>query len=392
MNKEFLDKLDFYQKAYDREVGRAKEVRLSLEKTKTELNNYVHEKIENWLGEDLDENEKTAIKEMGISLNNILDQIQSRRTKIPQEIEAVRNLEFYQKYLKMTISYDYSLIFRLEDDETFNYLTSTNFQNMDSFDKGTPIKIPFFAPYYPRLEKFAKVANQVAKRHSFENHETMFSTWKTFRDVFSEIIKKDKPVKETKVKFDDLQAQIKAKNDELNQLAQQEMEMVVDKVSTFVINAEKLSTSNLDANEMDFINTNKEKIQSDTENLKVLDNTVNQIMKNMGYVQQLSMDANKLAQNAELKPKLDAILEVQDPTQDLFEILTKEQYEKAMDAFADYDKKNFQDAKVHHDQAQYNVTDLTPEQIQYLMKKYNVKEGEAFEPDPEDIRKLKLMG
>lgn len=391
MNKEFLDKLDFYQKAYEREVGRAKEVRLSLEKTKTELNSYVHEKIDLWLGEDLDASEKTAIQEMGISLDTIFKNIQERRTKIPEEIEAIRKSEFYQKYLKMTINYDYSLIFRLEDDETFRYMVIEDFHN-DEFRNRPSFKIPLFGTYQPRYWKFAKVANKVAKRHDFENYETMFATWKTFRDIFSEIIEENTPVKDTKAKFEKLQAEIKAKNDELNQLAQQEMERVVDKVSAFVVNAEKLSISSLDANEITFINTNKAQIQKDSENLKVLDETVNQIMKNMGYVQQLSVDANKLAQNPELKPKLESILEVQDPTQNLFEILTMEQYNKAMDAFKAYDKKHFQEAKVHQDQAKYNVTDLTPEQIQYLMKKYNVQEGEAFEPDPEDIRKLKLMG
>ena len=389
MNAKFLDKLDFYQNAYQEELNQAKAIRLTLEELKLDLNNYTQEKITDWLGKDLDEEERNTIEQMGVSLNTIFEEIEKARNIIPREIDNIRNGQFYQKYLEMTINHDFSLIYELEDDQTFNYLISKNFHN-NQFDNRPKIKIPFLGTFQPRYKKFAKIAQLVSQRHSFESYIQMFSTWQTMRDAFKEVLGENK-ISDAKVKFKRLQEEIKQKNQELNNLAHKEMSLIIDKVSGFIINAKKFSLSTLLQEEINYIDTQKEQIRIKDQNLILAQNTINQIMNNMALIQEISLNAHKVSDNQNIMQKLKHILEVKDPGQDLYEILTMEEWQIALDAFKAYDEEHFKSAKVHYDEAKYSVTDLTPEQIQYLMKKYNVKEGEAFEPDPEDIRKLKLM-
>ena len=298
MNAKFLNKLDFYQKAYQEELNQAKLTRLSLEELKVDLNNYTQEKITDWLGNDLDEQEKNTIKQMGVSLNSIFEEIDKSRNIIPRAIENIRNGEFYQKYLEMTINHDFSLIFELEDDQTFNYLISENFHN-NKFKNSPRIKIPFLGVLQPRFKKFAKIAQVVSKRHNFEAYEQMFSTWQTMRDAFKEILG-DKKISEAKAKFELIQEEIKQKNNELNNLAHKEMSLIIDKVTGFIINAESFSISALLKQELDYIKSQKEKIRIKDQSLILAQNTVNQIMNNMSLIQELSLNAHKVAANKDI--------------------------------------------------------------------------------------------
>lgn len=389
MNAQFLDKLNFYQEAYQEELHRAKEIRLNLQNLKNNLLQYISEKISAWLGQDLDEEESAAIERTGLSLTSIFEEIEENRKRLPLEIETLRMGEFYQQYLDMTINHDFSLIIALEDDPTFTYLITENFHN-ENFVNRPKIKFPLFGTFQPRFKKFARIAAQVAQRHRFENYQQMFETWATMRNAFREVVG-DEKVKEAKVKFEKIQQDIRQKNEQLNNLTHKEIDIIIQKVSEFIFQAQEFTLSVLHAYEFNYIQDQKEKIRLEDQNLILVQNTVNQILKNMGFVQEIALKAHKAQSHPNIQEKLDQILAVKDPHQDLHEILSEEEWQKALQSFQEYDQKHFKNAKVHYEQAQYRVTDLTPEQIQYLMKKYQVKEGETFEPTPEDIRKLNLM-
>lgn len=357
------DRYDFYKGAYNETIKERKKSEKELIKLEGMLNteafNIFNEIIDKVLSVVIKNQLETDYK---INIDDIEAEFSEVKKRKENEIEKLKEDDRYIEYLQLIINNDLNMVMDLEKNEIFQYLIKENFHN-DNFYNEPYISIWKFE-YQPRYWKFKKAANELAKSFGIINHETMFKVWGDLRSAYRSLIG-DKRVIDVIEECKDIDNKIKKLEQEIIDLPSLYRKDVILRLVEVIKVTEirDYRFSNLIPIKAEYVAIKG--------GLQKLSDRENAIMENLSSVEKIILATEKGAIFDE--SKFSKFFENTDPTTPVFELIPEVEWDDIREAFEKAgiklgDRRNYSVVK----------TELSKEQEDYYLKKYNVKEGEIF--------------
>lgn len=369
------ERLDFYMKAYEEtssELKSSKSQYITIEKeVNTEAKNILDEAVSN----PLNDNQIDLLeKEYQMNLDDIVANHEELKSNYIKEQENLKSDSRYKEYLNLLINDDLELVSQMEKDEAFAYLIEQNFGTAD-FDNQPYFSILGFK-YQPRFWKFKKVADKKAKEFGIPSFDEMYQLWKGLRINYQSLIG-NKKIAEVIKECENIENKIKSLNkaveDYLNPRREAIINAIIERIKiTDIPEQVKSKFSNL-------IPLLKE-FNEVSEQMSNLENRNTIIMNNVNTVEKMiSLEGEgKLVLD---EKSAEAFFNNPNPETPIFEMISNEEWVSIKQALEDKGIKTTSKSK-------YSVVrkQISKEEKNDLLKKYNVKEGEIF-IDPDLVNK-----
>jgi prefoldin subunit 5 len=370
-----IEKLDersrFYQNSYSLASKESNENLKVLKETESILKTNVFNLADQYLGEDLSEEEKKLLDaHFGFNFIDIDKKFKKIALERQTSIEKMKDDPRYKEYLELDIADNLEMVIILENNETFNYLIQENFHNEEFVNE--PYFEIFNIKYQPRFWKFKKFANKLAKEVKFKDYKEMFEIWFNLRMSFKSLIE-DKRVEDVIKETEELEAKIKTFEEKLSQIS---LEYLADVKSRFAeilltVDEKKFSIFN-HQDEVNNLVSMKQDFSAAKKSQEALSARLNLIMDNLNKVEEMiaAAENNGFDEN---DANFSNFFANTDPTTPIHQLIPDMDWDGLKRAFADKgislkNKENY--TKV--------VTEISNEEKENLLNKYGVKEGEIF--------------
>ena len=381
--KELKEKLKFYKQRYEKISLLYENAFKDVSSKENYLKDLIYNSNRNFIGEKLDDEEIKLFFSYGVDIMGIEQEVLNMGRDYKNKIKDIQKEEWYKQVLKMIIHEEFKIIEELEKDETFRFLIDENFHNPDLFDKGNK----FWILGYPKLNKYKKYSNKVAKRNNFKSFEELINVWKSFRYSFENIIG-DSKIIEIKNKYKAVNNKIVKLQALVERLPEIKKKKVIQELTDFIFNSNEDTFEHFTEEIIAQVSTLKKEIKSLIESMKEFSNNMTIIMGNITMIDDMILNFNVIKNNKELNNKIVVALNnLNYDSDNLDAYFPKEEWEEIKNIFKkeklDFEKKNNTKIKVENT----HVTD-NKSKIDIIMKKYGVKEGEPFELSEEDFKFL----
>ncbi len=365
------ERLDFYMKAYEETSNDLKPSKSKYITIEKEINTEAKNILEEAIPEPLNDNQIDSLeKEYQMNLDDIISNHEEIKRNYIKEEENLKSDSRYKEYLNLLINDDLELISQMEKDEAFAYLIEQNFGTA-AFENQPYFSI-FGFKYQPRLWKFKKVADKKAKEFGISSFDEMYQLWKGLRINYQSLIGNKKiadVIKECEDIENKIKALKKAVEDYLNPRREDIIKAIIQRIKIVDIPEQvKSKFSNLlpllkEFNEI-------------AEQVANLENRNTIIMNNVNTVEKMI----SLAEEGNLvldEKSAEAFFNNPNPDTPIYEMISNEEWSSIKQALEDKGIKTTSKSK-------YSVVrkQISKEEKEDLLKKYNVKEGEIFiDPD-----------
>lgn len=322
------------------------------------------------LGIDIDEEERQLLyNKLGLNMIDFdkeFERIKKERTK---ELKRLKEDNRYKEYLRLTIDEDIKTVVELEEDEVFNYLIEQNFHSK-SFNNEPCINFIFFK-YQPKYWKYAKAANEIAKRHGFTDGKQMFEVWRKLRSVYHSLVDDKKTtdiIKESEV----IEKEITELEDKIENIDIEYANEVKKRLVNILKRLPEQKYDLFNQAEVENIIRIKQELVAQKEQIKPLNDRLTIIMDNINSIEKMISSAE--IGNLHLdESQVQEFFNCTNPSVPIQRLIPQKDWEDVEKAFSEFGIQL-------KDREDYTVVEkhINKKEKERLLKKYNVKEGEIF--------------
>ncbi len=373
MDKQALEKkLEFYQQAYQTISGLLIKDKEAFDGLSKQFEAFSKEVTGKWIGISVEPEEEVFLNQIGISTQKAKEELEKR---IKERMDKIANYEAdarYREYLELSIAPELDVVKNLEQNEVFNYFLAEGFNDPATFINKPRIDFRFFV-YEPRKWKFEKAANELAKIFYFENYQEMFQTWATLRQSFDSLLNNQK-FAEVIAQCEVMRKEVETLKEKNKQVETEEIEIYIGKITGLMQSLQEQSLLKIfTQDETHIIQDLKERMARTQKSVETQQNDSSIILKNMDFIEQTIEKFDFIKWNKISEEDQNKIISAP-ANEPIFKIIPEAEWEDIKIAFA---KKGID---LNGDRKDYTMTetDLTEEEREKLMKKYNVKVGEVF--------------
>ncbi|QHI73850.1 hypothetical protein [Aminipila terrae] len=365
------ERLDFYMKAYDETSGDLKSSKSRYTTIEKEINTEAQNILDEVVPDPLSDNQIDSLeKEYQMNLDDIISKHEEIKSNYIKEGENLKSDSRYKEYLNLLINDDLELVSQMEKDEAFVYLIEQNF-GTDYFEN-QPYFIIFGFKYQPRFWKFKKVADKKAHEFGISSFDEMYQLWKGLRINYQSLIG-NKKIADVIKECEEIESKIKSLNkaveDYLNPRRDDIINAIIQRIKiTDVPEQVKSKFSNLVPILEEFNEVSKQVSNLENRNTIIMNN-VNGVEKMITLAEQGNLVLDEKS--------AESFFNNSNPETPIFEMISNEEWTSIKKALEDKGIKTTSKSK-------YSVVrkQISQEEKDDLLKKYNVKEGEIFiDPD-----------
>ncbi|MHC1722352.1 MAG: hypothetical protein AB9836_04000 [Aminipila sp.] len=367
------ERLDFYMKAYEETSNDLKPSKSKYITIEKEINTEAKNILDEAIPVPLNDNQIDSLeKEYKMNLDDIISNHEEIKSNYIKEEENLKSDSRYKEYLNLLINDDLELVSQMEKDEAFDYLIEQNFGTA-GFENQPYFSI-FGFKYQPRLWKFKKIADKKAKEFGISSFDEMYQLWKGLRINYQSLIG-NKKIADVIKECEDIENKIKALNkaveNYLNPRREDIINAIIQRIKIVDIPEQlKSKFSNLLPLLKEFNEVSEQVATLENRNTIIMDN-VNKVEKMISLAEEGNLVLDEKS--------AEAFFNNTNPETPIYEMISDEEWSSIKQALEDKGIKTTSKSK-------YSVVrkQISKEEKENLLKKYNVKEGEIF-IDPELI-------
>lgn len=365
------ERLDFYMKAYEETSNDLKPSKSKYITIEKEINTEAKNILDEAIPEPLNDNQIDSLeKEYQMNLDDIIFNHEEIKHNYIKEEENLKSDSRYKEYLNLLINDDLELVSQMEKDEAFAYLIEQNFSTADF--ENQPYFSIFGFKYQPRLWKFKKVADKKAKEFGISSFDEMYQLWKGLRINYQSLIG-NKKIADVIKECEDIENKIKALNtaveDYLSPRREDIINGIIQRIKIVDIPEQvKSKFSNLLPLLKEFNEVSEQVANLENRNTIIMNN-VNTVEKMISLAEEGNLVLDEKS--------AEAFFNNPNPDTPIYEMISNEEWSSIKQALEDKGIKTTSKSK-------YSVVrkQISKEEKEDLLKKYNVKEGEIFiDPD-----------
>ncbi|WP_312649930.1 hypothetical protein [Aminipila sp.] len=365
------ERLDFYMKAYEETSNDLKPSKSKYITIEKEINTEAKNILDEAIPDPLNDNQIDSLeKEYQMNLDDIISNHEEIKRNYIKEEENLKSDSRYKEYLNLLINDDLELVSQMEKDEAFAYLIEQNFGTADF--ENQPYFSIFGFKYQPRLWKFKKIADKKAKEFGISSFDEMYQLWKGLRINYQSLIG-NKKIAEVIKECEDIENKIKALKkaveDYLNPRREDIIKAIIQRIKIVDIPEQvKSKFSNLLPLLKEFNEVSEQVANLENRNTIIMNN-VNTVEKMISLAEEGNLVLDEKS--------AEAFFNNPNPDTPIYEMISNEQWSSIKQALEDKGIKTTSKSK-------YSVVrkQISKEEKEDLLKKYNVKEGEIFiDPD-----------
>lgn len=365
------ERLDFYMKAYEETSNDLKPSKSKYITIEKEINTEAKNILDEAIPEPLNDNQIDSLeKEYQMNLDDIIFNHEEIKHNYIKEEENLKSDSRYKEYLNLLINDDLELVSQMEKDEAFAYLIEQNFGTADF--ENQPYFSIFGFKYQPRLWKFKKVADKKAKEFGISSFDEMYQLWKGLRINYQSLIG-NKKIADVIKECEDIENKIKALNtaveDYLSPRREDIINAIIQRIKIVDIPEQvKSKFSNLLPLLKEFNEVSEQVANLENRNTIIMNN-VNTVEKMISLAEEGNLVLDEKS--------AEAFFNNPNPDTPIYEMISNEEWSSIKQALEDKGIKTTSKSK-------YSVVrkQISKEEKEDLLKKYNVKEGEIFiDPD-----------